>query len=839
MNSRVKAKIEHAKKHELGLLELRNCGLYEIPKEIFECTELVSLNLGNDDFATDEIKNKIREIPEEITQLVKLSKIDLSNNCVSSIRESLARLKCLEYLHLNGNKLLDIPSKVVSMPSLKKLALEDNPFEMLPPEIIARGIDSIRNFFIELDEKDYLYEAKLLIVGEGRVGKTCLANALIDSNYKLSETDSTEGIQINRWIIRHADVTKFNDKIQRDLQINVWDFGGQEIYHSTHQFFLTKRAVYLLVTESRREDRHDDFYYWLNIIRLLGDNSPVFMVLNKCDQPTKELPIKEYMENFPNLIEFARVSLTPDYRDLFESFKNSLANIASNLPHIGHPLPKTWVDIRVDLEELKLSGRNYISEAEYFEICKKRYRTTDSALFLSEYFHDLGVMLHFQNDLELKNTVFLNHEWITKGVYKILDDRKVIAQKGRFSIDDIRRIWNENEYREKTRELLSLMKNRKFDLCFELGNGDFLVPRLLPVDEIEHNWISSPDNVRFEIHYKFMPKGILTRLIVKMNQDIDGEYYWRYGVLLEFDETKAIVKEKYFENKISIELTGKYTREFLFIIRKTINEIHRDFNQLDFEEMVPCSCQMCSNLTNPHFFQFSLLLRYEQKSMEKIVCPNSLEEVLVPKLTNEVIKGRMTNERTFVCENKNAGVLTTLGLKNILFYPERDSNSVYILMKTRPHFCGLRDRDYLLDSEITRLKKLYPNYFILEYYCFENYLFHPDNIEALKLEGFLKSDYIKDILDQKSKNKTKIISNFKKSRDSYQEFRIEAEKVRNKDKEDEIISNLESESIETFLKSFSLKDYYDKKYISRYGLKHTELASTSWFRNKMIKVLGV
>jgi hypothetical protein len=452
-------------------------------------------------------------------------------------------------------------------------------------------------------------------------------------------------------------------------------------------------------------------------------------------------------------------------------------------------------------------------------------------------------MLHFQNDLELKNTVFLNHEWITKGVYKVLDDRKVIAQKGRFSSEDIQRIWNEEDYRAKTRELLSLMKNRKFDLCFELNNGDFLVPRLLPVDEIEHDWISSPENLKFEIHYKFMPKGILTRLIVKMNQDIDGEAYWRYGVLLQYDGTKAIIREKYFENKISVELKGDFAREFLFMIRKTINEIHRDFNQLDFEEMVPCSCQTCSALTSPHFYEFSLLLRYEQKNLEKIVCPNSLEEVPVYKLTSEVIKGKMTTDRTFVCENQNAGILSNLKLKNVLFYPERDSASVYMLMKTRPHLCGLRDRDYLLDVEVAKLKKLYPNYFILEYYCFENYLFHPDNLESinqtLKLDGFSKPVYVNEIIEQKNSNKTKIILNLKKSRDSYQEFRIDAEKVRAKDKEDEIISNLESDNVEVFFKSFSMKDYYDKKYISRYGLKYNELADTKWFRNRMIKLLEI
>jgi hypothetical protein len=26
------------------------------------------------------------------------------------------------------------------------------------------------------------------------------------------------------------------------FRVNIWDFGGQQIYHATHQFFLTKRS---------------------------------------------------------------------------------------------------------------------------------------------------------------------------------------------------------------------------------------------------------------------------------------------------------------------------------------------------------------------------------------------------------------------------------------------------------------------------------------------------------------------------------------------------------------------------------------------------------------------
>jgi internalin A len=838
ISSKVRAKLDVVKKHEWGLLELRNCGLQEFPNEIFDWPFLISIDLGNDSFCDDSLKNKIKIIPTQIENLKKLARLNLENNQVSEISENITSLNNLEYLNLNNNNLTDFSAKVANMPLLKQLELNENPFEMLPPEIISRGIEPIRNFFKELEEKDFLYEAKLIIVGEGRVGKTCIAKALVDPNFTLEDEQSTEGININRWVIPQSEIQEFNPSIQRDLQINIWDFGGQEIYHSTHQFFLTKRSVYMLVTESRKEDSHDDFFYWLNIIKILGDKSPVFMVLNKCDQPTKDLPIKEYKETFNNIVDFEKISLMKGFEDSLVRFKSKLKNVASNLPHIGNPLPKKWVDIRIEIEEMKLSGRNYITEAEYLEICRKHHRRTESALFLSEYFHDLGVLLHFQNDIDLKDTVILNHEWITKGVYKILDDRSVIEKKGLFTLEDIKRIWSENEYKDKTRELLSLMKNRKFDLCFELKENEYLVPRLLPVDEIDHNWIASPENLKFEIHYKFMPKGILARLIVKMSQDIYQNMYWRYGVILEYMNTRALIREKYFENKISIELSGQFRREFLFMIRKSLNDIHNDFNKLRFDEMVPCTCSVCRTLETPFFYPFDLLMRYELKGMLNIVCQISLEEVGVTHLTSDVIKGRTSNDRLVVCENKNAELLNNLKLPNLLFFPENNSSSVFMQVKTRPNIFGLRDRDFLVDSEIEKIKKKYPNYYILEYYCIENYLYHPENILEVGKIGFDKNDYISEITRQKNQNKNEIISIFKKSRDSYQEFKIEHEKLKIKQDENTIITYLESNDLEIFLKAFSMKPpYFNKSYLHKYQLKNDELANTKWFRQRISKLL--
>ena len=276
---KIKNQLNNLQTHGWTSLDFRNCGLTHIPKELYEYPEIVYIDLGSDNGIDEKFRNKIVDIPDDIGKINRLAKLNFENNSLLNISDQLATLPRLKDLNLRNNNLKHLPEKVANMTQLNVLEISENPFDILPPEIASKGIDSIRNFFRELKDPDYLYEVKLILVGEGRVGKTSLSNALTDNNFTLEDEKSTEGINIQQWNIPNEEVIKYNPDIKRDLLINIWDFGGQEIYHSTHQFFLTKKSLYLLITESRKEDSHEDFFYWLNIIKILGDKSPVLMVL--------------------------------------------------------------------------------------------------------------------------------------------------------------------------------------------------------------------------------------------------------------------------------------------------------------------------------------------------------------------------------------------------------------------------------------------------------------------------------------------------------------------------------------------------------------------------------
>jgi hypothetical protein len=76
---------------------------------------------------------------------------------------------------------------------------------------------------------------KLLLVGHGRVGKTSLSKALRGASYNAQEPE-TPGIERHPLVLMGG---------KSAITAHIWDFGGQEFLHQTHQFFFFG-AEYLL-----------------------------------------------------------------------------------------------------------------------------------------------------------------------------------------------------------------------------------------------------------------------------------------------------------------------------------------------------------------------------------------------------------------------------------------------------------------------------------------------------------------------------------------------------------------------------------------------------------------
>jgi len=602
-------------------LNLSKNNIIELPESIFELRNLEYLNVSY---------NNLIEIPEEpFSRLSKLRNLNIGNNNFIIFPNAICFLKNLEILDFENNQIIEIPRRLAKLPKLKSLFLNNNRIQKVPIEILKNQTHkstfiALKNYFEALEKgTEELYEAKLILVGKGAVGKTSIANKIIDENYQLQKEDTTRGIQILEWSFNIPEKNK-------DFKISIWDFGGQQIYHGTHQFFLTKRSYYLLIWDARQEEDYITFDYWLNIIRLLSDNSPVCIVHNKADERTKEIEQKQLKEKFSNISNFFKVSCLNNSG--INDLKNHIEKNILKLSHIGDELPSVWVEIRSALKKLNL---NYISYAEYLDVCKSYSLDKEKADALSDYLHDLGSILHFSSDPVLKETIMLKPDWATKAVYLIVDSLEVANNFGRTSYPQMQEIWVSNDFKTKHAELLQLMK--KFEICFSVTNEAdefYIIPKLLKVDEPDFLEFNGNNELKLEYHYVFMPAGIFTRLMVRLHNNIlNEESFWRNGVVLKDKRSKtfALIENKPLDRKIILKISGEDKQGLLSIIKFNLDEIHDSLNAPEVNEMVSCVCSKCE-IETPKMYSFDELKDALSHGKDTIECRSSWEDVDIKRM---------------------------------------------------------------------------------------------------------------------------------------------------------------------------------------------------------------
>ncbi|MBD2562385.1 MULTISPECIES: leucine-rich repeat domain-containing protein [Nostoc] len=632
----------------LQYLDLYNNQLSSLPAEFGQLTNLISLHLSNNQLSSlppeivqltnlqylDFYNNQLSSLPPEIVQLTNLQSLYLGSNKLSTLPAEIVQLTNLQSLYLSGNQLSSLPPEFGQLPNLKKLDLRRNPLP-IPPEILGSknlsedpgDVNEILDFYFRVQdptETEPFYEVKFLIVGEGGAGKTSLAKKISDETYELqADEESTEGIEVIRW-----DFILPNGK---DFRVNIWDFGGQEIYHQTHQFFLSKRSLYALVADTRKENT--DFYWWLKVVELLSDKSPVIIIKNEKQGRQCEVDGGQLRGEFDNLKEILATNLA-DNRGLAE-IKKVIQLYITNLDHVGTPLPKLWVRVRAALEN---DSRNYISFEEYCNLCRVNNLTDrKDMLRLSSYLHDLGICLHFQDDSTLKHYVILKPEWGTTAVYKVLDSQTVKQELGCFTKENLKDIWQDDEYADMRDELLQLMM--RFKLCYEIRDRRdiYIAPQLLSIKKANYTW-DDRNNLILRYTYTFMPKGILTRFIVETHPWIEQQkLVWKNGVVLHKDQTRAEIIENYNQREIKIRVAGNRKKELMAVITYELEKIHNSYERLQYQTLVPCNCEKCEGSQTPYSYPLNELRDFLDHSAYLIQCRKSFQMVNVRRLIDDVM----------------------------------------------------------------------------------------------------------------------------------------------------------------------------------------------------------
>jgi small GTP-binding protein len=599
----------------LTKLDLSRNRLTSLPAEIVELKSLIWLDLSF---------NRLTSLPAEIVELKNLTKLSLSFNQLETLPTEIAELTNLTELNLSKNQLKRLPAEIGKLKKHTTLFLFGNPLESPPPEIAERGIEAIRSYFKSLEaERRALNEVKVLLVGDGGAGKTSLVKQLLGEEFDKHELQ-THGINIR-------------DRKVEDILVHFWDFGGQEIMHATHQFFLSKR---------RRDEKTE---YWLKHIESFGGDSPILVLLNKIDEnPSFEVNRKFLQEKYKGIKGFYRVSCANGQG--IKDFTGALSKALADVELIETMWPKTWFNVKMQLEDM---ADNFIRYDQYKEMCTEEKITDKSAQdTLVDFLNDLGVILHFK-DFELLDTHVLEPKWVTNAVYRIINSKELAECNGLLKLDLLDKILpqkkekgkprffdkilkheKEIEFyypREKYRYIIDLMK--KFELCYAIDGETVLLPDLLEVPEPEFDF-DYAGALKFVIEYNFLPRSVMPRFIVKMHKDIASELRWRTGVVLEDEafHSTAVIKADERDEKIYIYVDGEQKRDYFSAIRKTFRDINASFEKLEAKEMVPLPDN--DEIT----IEYEELIGYELEGRDEYFIGKLRETYSVKELLNGIEK---------------------------------------------------------------------------------------------------------------------------------------------------------------------------------------------------------
>lgn len=548
---------------------------------------------------------------EGLEALGKLQRLPLSNNKISKI-EGLAHLTKLNELHLDGNQIAFFDPVLLTFPTLKELYLSHNPWQNIPMAIanagqyIAGALYEVERYWEDVQQgKIKVYQAKLILIGNGRVGKTSLVRRWLDNAFD-PEQSSTHAIQLRRHVLPQL----AQNKDLEHVQINIWDFGGQDIYHATHRLFMQTQAVFLLVWDANTqatptqtetlEDGSEVTYknypllYWLDYAYTLGKQSPVLVVQTKCERDGEQAPpqltdeLKAHYQVQQCLALDAAID--NENKNGFKELNTALHTVlAQAIEQTCTDLPESWWRTQQAIETLQKQGQQTLAVEAFEALCREHQVPQASYWVLRSYFHNSGLFF-YRRDL-FNNQIILNQQWAIEAVYTLFDRQGMfmrLRNNGFFRGADLSLGWQDKPLDEQEL-LLSFMES--CELCIDidrplkkkktsyarkvLEERRYLAPQLLPNTpiDLQTELSSTSQGIYLKFCHPMLHAALMHRFILRSHHFAQHAHIRQQAILLELDNTQALVQAFPEKNELLIRLNTP-NAHLLSQLRNELQEIH-------------------------------------------------------------------------------------------------------------------------------------------------------------------------------------------------------------------------------------------------------------------------
>lgn len=676
---------------KLNTLYLEGNKLEAVPQFLAELTSLEDLVLG-------DISGGIplHKLPESIRLLRRLRRFWAIGCQLQALPDWLGELSELRQLHFMSNKLSDLPASLSKLEHLKELYVHENP---LNPELTAayeQGLEAVKAYLrAKGEDQIVLNEAKLILIGEGEVGKTSLLGALRGDEW-VEKRKTTHGVEVDiKPLVLEAPESEDPKDQQTDtkpITFNAWDFGGQDIYKHTHQLFFTAPAVYLAVWDPRGGPEKCRVADWIKLVKHRAydeerhEDRPRVLIVATRGGPTDRLAHideQSLRDEFGDLIAgFHHVDSRPDdktgERSGIDELKRAIAETAADIRQVGRTVPTSW---KSTLEALrKRSMRDaYITYTQFLRLCKREKVSDDLADTYAVILNELGHLIHYRGDAELKDTVILKPEWLSKAMSCVLEDKQTKKDNGLLERSRVGEIWNnpQRPKRERYPEKLHpvfLRLMQRFDLSYRVAMPEAdapetsLVAQLVPggrPEGWERDWPSEPTRgdaerrrvcrvVDAETGRTAEVEGLIYRLIVRLHRYSLGRsnYYdsrhWKTGMILDDGfNGRAFLEE--IAGDVHVTVRAAYPDGFLGNLCAEIEWLVDSFwKGLDCRRSVPCH-PPCRGL-----HEVKALVETKREGIPKVRCSvcetfheiDSLLLAATAKLPMEVVLTELKRMRT-------------------------------------------------------------------------------------------------------------------------------------------------------------------------------------------------
>ena len=398
-------------------------------------------------------------------------------------------------------------------------------------------------------------DAKLMVLGNGRVGKTQLCRRLRCQSYD-EGIPSTHGVIVDSAPLS-ADAA--------GARLHLWDFGGQDIYHGTHALFMRTRAIFLLVwiPESELAGEHEyggmvfrnhPLAYWVEYVRhLAGTDCPLLIVQTRCDKVADEARRLPLPDSALDDFGYCKVLQYSTLKDRGRgAFDEALAEAAAWLHErhgtatigIGRARVKQRLEVLRDADAaLPPAERQHrsLSQEYYVGLCNEGNGDVSSPSQLLGYLHNAGTV--FYREGLFGERIILDQGWALEAIYAVFNREKCYRQlrqlQGRF-IRTLLGLLVWQAYADEEQKLfLSMMESCGICFVHRRGNDDseteYLAPDLLPgkeeiAAELEEKWDAAAPCEMAEFEYEIHQPGLLRGLVCQIgaNAGVNG-LYWQDG----------------------------------------------------------------------------------------------------------------------------------------------------------------------------------------------------------------------------------------------------------------------------------------------------------------------